>query len=258
MSSLRITTSKKGRIDTYESRVVAIVVGWNKRSFNVHQAVLEKSGFFRRLNSSESLDAKDPAVPKQDASSSGTINLYDEDPALFRHVVEFLYTNEYGLSLADLKESRGLFEMKQCGERPMADDEAREDHPLMTSRKYQYLKSVRLYCLAVTLDIPSLQALIIEKLRAGPLIPVKYILEVAQEAYKANPDISLRKALCEHARDLSLGENVSTFPILSAIYEGGSLAVDLFNVFTGSELERSPQLFLLGAWDEGNAPNCLG
>ena len=206
------------------------MVGPQKRVFSAHQAVLSKSPFFRAACGGSFREA-----------TSRCLVLEEDDPLLFRHMLDALYCGEYHPKIKDLD--------------PESDHSKRpEDETLRTA---ECSTQARLYCLAEKYDMRDMKEQAIEKLELLAPIPLQSLLNIAEEVYANVPpsDKGFRQFFEQQAYDLVVGDMATEPWLLEKVRGGGMLAEDIFRALKRMYDDRKSGSVVRGEWYCNNCDN---
>ena len=191
-------------ISVYESSIFKIIVGTQRKIFWAHQDALSKSPFFKSACEGSFRE-----------STSREIVLKDDDPLLFHHVLDFLYTSAWSPEI--LWGSDGTISLKGRS----------NDKDVRT---IECGRQAQLYCMADFYRLDEMMSQAVEKLKLLAPISMENLLAIASTTYERLP--SSNEAFREFVRTEAYKLRISRFTptewFMDHVEEGGLLTQDLF------------------------------
>ncbi|KAI9754201.1 MAG: hypothetical protein M1815_005774, partial [Lichina confinis] len=173
-------------VNAYETPAIKIIVGAQRKVFWAHQHFLSKSPFFKRACEGSFSE-----------STSREIRREDDDPLLFHHVLDYLYTSAWSPKiLRDGDDAIGL-------------EGRSEDKDVRT---VECSRQAQLYCMADFYGLDNMMSQAIEKLKLLAPIPLENLLTIARRTHRRIPssDTAFREFVRTEAYKLKIDRFKST------------------------------------------------
>ena len=221
------SVSHTPNISAYETPAIKIIVGAQRKVFWAHQHFLSKSPFFKRACEGSFSE-----------STSREIRREDDDPLLFHHVLDYLYTSAWSPKiLRDGDDAIGL-------------EGRSEDKDVRT---VECSRQAQLYCMADFYGLDNMMSQAIVKLKLLAPIPLENLLTIARRTYRRIPssDTAFREFVRTEAYKLKIDRFKSTAWLSNHVQEGGLLTLDLFMA-----LQRTSERHVKSLGNPARVPGC--